>query len=84
MAKKIVKKAEGLPINIIIIAAMGLAVLVVFFITFTSEASNFSKAVLTCEAKGGQCIDTKECVYQKTTFSCPKKEQVCCINTLGR
>lgn len=78
------KKAEGLPINIIVIAAMALAVLVVFIITFTSEAGNLSKSTLTCQAKGGECVPEKSCQYQTTTWSCQNKGQECCFNTLQR
>lgn len=78
------KKAEGLPINVVIIAALGLAVFVVLLIMFTSEAGTFSKNVLTCEAKGGDCVAENSCEYQKTSFKCPTKGDVCCINPLSR
>ena len=77
-------KAQGLPINVIIIAALGLAVLVVLIIFFTSGSSIFSKTILTCEAKGGQCVAENACQFEKTSFICTKKEDVCCINPLSR
>lgn len=81
------KKSMELLMNVIIAAALGLAILVFLFYTLTSEAGEFSKNVLTCEAKGGTCVKEGQCDYQKTTFKCPIKEkeekQVCCINPLG-
>lgn len=77
-------KAQGLPINVVIIAALGLAVFVVLVIILTSQAGTFSKNVLTCEAKGGECVSENNCQYQKTSFKCPQKENVCCINPLSR
>lgn len=78
-------KGVELSINTMIIVAIGLVVLIVFFITFTSEAGDFSKSVTSCEAKGGQCVAENECQYSKTTWSCSKKEKpVCCFNPLGR
>lgn len=79
------KKAMELPINVIIIAGIGLAILIIFFIVFTSEAGEFSKTILTCEGKGGQCINKGTCEYQTTGWQCPKKEfQECCVNPLSR
>ena len=76
-------KAVELSINVMIMIAIGLAVLVVLFITFTSEAGQFSKNVLTCEAKGGKCVKPQECQFDKMYIKCPDKEQICCINPLG-
>lgn len=77
------KKGYDLPINVMIVAALGLTVLVVLFITFTSEAGQFSKNVLTCEAKGGKCMKSQECQFEKINIKCPNKDEICCINPLG-
>ena len=76
-------KSQGLPITTIVIAALGLAVLLVLIIMFTYGSANFSKSTLTCESKGGQCTPQSDCQYQKTSFTCPKKEDICCINPLS-
>lgn len=82
---KMSTKAQGLSINAIILFAIGLVVLVVFFVLFTSEAGDFSKTVTSCESKGGQCIEKGKCQYQTTTWSCSKKEiPECCFNPLSR
>ena len=54
MAKSKSIKAQGLSINTIIIAALGLAVLVILFAVFTGRIGLFNKAVSgadTCEQK---------------------------------
>lgn len=81
---KMKRKAEGLPINVMIIALLGLAVFFVLLVIFGSSSASFTKTVLSCDAKGGDCIEKEFCQYEKTNFRCPQKEQVCCINPLGR
>ena len=76
------KKAIELPTNLLIIMALGLAVLVVLFIFFSQSSSIFSKGTISCESRGGECIVENECKYQKTSFTCPKEKPVCCINPL--
>lgn len=49
------KKSQGLPINMIIIAAIALAVLVVTFIIFTGQTSTTVKTLQSCELKNGKC-----------------------------
>ncbi len=81
---KMKTKAQGLPINVIILLVIGLAVLVVLTVMFTQSSSIFSKTALTCESKGGKCVAEKACQYEETYFKCPKKDEpVCCINPLG-
>lgn len=77
------KRALELSLNAVVIAALVLAVFIVLFITFTSEAGQFSKNVLTCEAKGGKCLKPQECQFEKIYIKCPDKEQICCINPTG-
>ena len=66
------KKAQGISINTVIIAAIGLAVLVVLFLVFTGRFKLFSEGVkeasLTCQSacksagysdgltRGGSCV----------------------------
>ena len=78
---KMKKRAEGLPINMIILAILALAVLVVFIVIFTKTSGNFSSVVASCDSKGGECMQENQCQYQKTSLTCPDK-QVCCINPL--
>ena len=79
------KKGTEMGINVMIYAALALAVLVVLFMIFTSEAGVFSKSALTCEAKGGRCVAKDDCQYQATNFKCSTKEMpICCVNPLER
>lgn len=76
------KTGIELSLNTIIIALLSLVVLVVLMFILTKGSNIFSTSALSCEAKGGKCLPDKECNYQKTSFSCSKKEEVCCINPL--
>jgi hypothetical protein len=49
------KKAQGISINTIIIAAIALIVLVVLVAIFTGRLGGFSLGVANCEDKGGTC-----------------------------
>lgn len=51
------KKAQGISINTIIIAAIALIVLVVLVMVFTGRISIFGKGVDSV-FKGGKCVDT--------------------------
>lgn len=74
-------KAE-ISITIVVAAAIGLAILMIFLITFTSEAGNL-RNVLSCEAKGGECMTKDACEYQKTGWQCPGDKPECCYKALG-
>lgn len=50
------KKAQGISINTIIIAAIALIVLVVIVMIFTGRIGQFGKAVASCGARGGVCL----------------------------
>jgi len=52
-------KSQGLPINIIIIAAIGLVVLVVVLAIFSGRMGILSKSIAgTCDEQGGKCACT--------------------------
>jgi len=55
------RKAQGLPINTIIIAIIGLAVLFVLLFIFLKKGGEFGKATTGCESQGGQCIVGTSC-----------------------
>ena len=76
------KKSVELSINTMIIFALGLAVLVVIFVIFTKSSATYTKGVLTCDSKGGDCVPEYACQYEKTAFSCSIESEVCCINLL--
>ncbi|MBI4738636.1 hypothetical protein HY772_03605 [Candidatus Woesearchaeota archaeon] len=80
------KKAQGMSLNIIIIAAIGLLVLVILAVIFIGRIGTTTKVVDSCK---GACVDSSdECVgqYKKVTsdpcFGPDNKptDQVCCIS----
>jgi len=82
MAKK-GERAQGMPLNIIIIAVILLVVLVVILSIFSGNIWKFSKDLQSCGTRNGQCLD--KCGDGEVKIegvSCPKvgnKEGVCCI-----
>jgi hypothetical protein len=51
------KKAQGLPMNVIIIAALALLVLVIIAVIFAGWGKIFSQKTKECVATGGKCVD---------------------------
>ena len=84
------KKAQGISINVIIIAAIALLVLVVLSIIFLGRLGVFSKQVNECENKGGKCfvlggsdcatVSNGEYPTAFTAWSCPNEGETCCIS----
>jgi Na+-transporting methylmalonyl-CoA/oxaloacetate decarboxylase gamma subunit len=76
------KKAQGLSLNTIIIAALVIMVLVILILVFTERMGNFSSQSESCQAKGGTC---KEECNPETEMesvlggSCASEDQVCCV-----
>jgi len=75
------KKAQGLPLNVIIIAILVLIVLVVIIAIFAGKIGIFSREVAECKAKGGRCESkTTGCETNEVPVAglCGEDE-VCCI-----
>ena len=82
--KKINRKSQGMPINVIIIAALALIVLFVLITIFTGRVKIFSESLQSCTAKQGQCYP-KSCPSNSalvTNTDCPK-DNVCCVQVLS-
>lgn len=65
------KKAQGMSLNVIIIAALGLLVLVVLAIIFTGRTGVFVRESDKCDIKGGKCVATQaDCsgIYDKVAW----------------
>ena len=78
------KKSQGLSLNVIIIAALGLIVLVILAALFMNKTKQFSSGLDSCTSKQGQCLD--KCTENMATISakCPEKgPQNCCISVLS-
>jgi hypothetical protein len=76
------KKAQGLPMNVIVIAALVLLVLIVLAIIFGGKVKEFGAGVSSCKAKGGDCKSSCDLLrgeYQVDAKDC----QTCCINPWG-
>lgn len=77
----IYKKSQGLPINVIILAVLGLAVLIVLIIIFSSQTGKNVSILESCAGKAGNCRD-KGCLegeIQTTIGKCSPDTKVCCI-----
>jgi len=86
-------KAQGISINVIIIAAIALLVLVVLSVIFMGRLGQFATKTAECENKGGKCADLGESCGQvgssvedyPTRFpdwTCPKVDDQdvdCCV-----
>ncbi|RME78673.1 hypothetical protein D6774_00345 [Candidatus Woesearchaeota archaeon] len=78
------RKAQGLPLNVIILAVLGIIVLVVLVFIFSDKASNVN-AASACENNNGDCFDKGETCgkgdakdYPVRSFlDCPD-DQLCC------
>ena len=70
------KRAQGMPINVIIIAALALIVLVVLAVIFTGRVKIFSESLQSCAAKQGSCEQ-----YRGTQPKCPSSNQAVITNT---
>jgi competence protein ComGC len=79
------KKAQGLSLNTIIIAALVIMVLVILILVFTDRMGNFSSQAESCQAKGGacreKCNDDEMKAVGTLAGDCPEG-QICCIKEL--
>ena len=80
------KKAQGMSMNVIIVAAIALLVLVVLSIIFLGRSETFSRETTDCVNKGGQCkadcSDTSVYPEWNTPYpgwKCANDGDVCCI-----
>ncbi|HLC50414.1 MAG TPA: hypothetical protein VJI97_03215 [Candidatus Nanoarchaeia archaeon] len=83
------RKSQGMPLNVIIIAVLGLIVLVVLAVMFSGKSREFSAGISSCAAKQGTC-QNNACGADQVTISggCPEKGQstdykYCCAKVLG-
>lgn len=54
------KKAQGISMNVIVIAIIALLVLVVLSVIFMTNTGVFVRGVVDCAQKGGQCVSINE------------------------
>ena len=88
------KKAQGMPINVIIVATLALIVLVVLTVMFTGRTKIFAETLQSCAAKQGQCEAGPLCSGNNKVViantNCPETEQdkkekrnICCVQVLN-
>ncbi len=86
------KKAQGMSLNVIVIAVIVLVILVVLLVIFSSKIKIFGTSVSSCEQKGvgAKCIaatetEAKKCggpVY-RTGTNCNDDNKWCCVSIGG-
>jgi hypothetical protein len=54
------KRGQGISMNVIIIAAIALLVLVVLSVIFLSRSGLFARETVNCRQNGGVCVDNDE------------------------
>ena len=68
------KKAQGISINVIIIAAIALLVLVIISIIFIGRMGKTREEMDKCQTNGGtcaeDCVDLGEYVRETTSYKC--------------
>jgi hypothetical protein len=84
------KKAQGISMNVIVIAVIALLVLVVLSVIFMTNTGVFVRGVIDCTQKGGQCVSINEACpvaypTEYATWKCLNpdgtvdEEEKCCI-----
>lgn len=77
------KRAQGLSINVIIIAVLGLVVLLVLIAIFSKTSGKSISVFEDCQARGGECrLVASGCLngeIKMTAASCKEKSTICCI-----
>ncbi|HIG96668.1 TPA: hypothetical protein HA249_07355 [Candidatus Woesearchaeota archaeon] len=86
--KQMLKKAQGISINVIVIAALALLVLVVLAMIFTGKLGGWTKAQNECSSNGGMCVgDASQCTGENaqvmSRYTCPNAGEVCCLTLEG-
>jgi len=82
------KRAQGISINVIVIAALALLVLVVLAMIFTGKLGGWTKAQNECSSNGGLCVsDASQCTGENaqvmSRYTCPNAGEVCCLTLEG-
>ena len=76
------KKAQGISMNVIIIAAIALLVLVILSVIFIGRMGRFGEQTGGCAQQGGKCYGNDVgCGEGEIPFDakCAAEDQMCCI-----
>ncbi len=75
------KKAQGLSITTIVVAAIAVVVLVVLVLIFTGKMGWFRGSSGSCEVNGGSCVAAEDCSGKIVSgYTCSDKDKVCCFS----
>ncbi|MBN1157562.1 hypothetical protein JXA85_08135 [Candidatus Woesearchaeota archaeon] len=76
------KKAQGMSVNVIIIAALALLVLVILAVVFLGRMDIFGRQSNSCTSQGGKCMSSGcEEGYSVIPLKCSNEGDVCCTAT---
>ena len=87
------KKAQGLSMNVIIIAALALIVLVILAVVFMGRMGVWGTEIDSCTNNGGRCVDSRsdctgtyETIKTGRNYVCPgddpkdsRDNEYCCV-----
>jgi len=79
------KKAQGMSMNVIIIAALAIIVLIILVVVMTGKFNIFGTTMRDCSAQGGDCLDQCNEGYARLRFTnCDDEIEypegaVCCV-----
>ena len=77
------KKAQGISMNVIIIAAIALLVLVILSLVFTGRMGVFTTKSQDCKTLGGQCFsggcNDPGFPNEYPAYACPNEGEICCL-----
>lgn len=80
------KKAQGMSLNVIVVAAIVVLILIVLSVIFIRGTGSFVESVASCERKGGQCaVECGSIVYGTEEYTIRDFDarcsdgQVCCL-----
>lgn len=81
------KKAQGMSLNVVIIAALVILVLVVLSVIFIRSSGTFVDRVASCSVKGGVCAPscgdmiygTQEHTIPDFDARCSNEGDICCL-----
>ena len=77
------KKAQGLSLNIVVIAVISLVVLIILIAIFTGKIGIFGENLKDCSSKGGKCVSRGQCEsYQLISTATCSEGEVCCMGDL--
>ena len=72
-------KAQGMPLNTIVIAAIALIVMVIIIMIFTGRIGNFNSGIDDCASKGGEPSSDGTCDLGSVKIPMKKEGEYCCV-----